>query len=133
MPFLQSPTLKSTITTPRIAAALSMDLHLFGVLATQELLDAVARVALARHPETDAVLGEARVVGRRLADLRQSREREHAEQVREAGEQDHRLVADDHERRERRELLATHDQRVRDAGVDAEREPGREAEQAAHE
>src|SRR5678815_5276716 len=117
MPFLQSPTLKSTITTPRIAAALSMDLHLFGVLATQELLDAVARVALARHPETDAVLGEARVVGRGLADLGQSREREHAEQVREAGEQDHRLVADDHERRERRELLAAHHHRVRDAGA----------------
>src|SRR6266496_2094269 len=93
----------ATPTSP--SAALTMGLHLLGLVAAQHLLHLLDRLALTRHPHPDPVLGEARVVGRPGLGLRQPPERQHAEQVEERAAQDHALVPDDDERRDRDELL----------------------------
>src|SRR5262247_688333 len=83
-----------------IRPSLAMDLDLFGAMAAQQVADAVVAVAgLARDPDADPVLGEARIVGRGSLDLRQPAERQHAEQVGQGAEQNHALVADHDERR----------------------------------
>src|SRR5262249_6347416 len=117
---------------PISASGLSMDLHLLRAVALHHLLDGRGLVRWAGDPDADAVLLEARVVGRRGLDLGQARQRQHAEQVRQPGDQDHARVAEHRERRHAVELLAADHQRPGVDRVPAQREAAGGAEEPAH-